>query len=486
MKHWQKFEPYLLKYGLAAIILFQILYPKFPLIGVTGTYVSVRLEDLLLAVITGVYLVWALGHRRELKVLGSTGIAIILFFCIGFLSTLTAILVIHTVVPHLGILHFLRRIEYLITFFIAATIIRKEKDLLFFVELIFWASVCVLLYGLGQKYLEFPVVSTQNIEFAKGLLLTLTPGARLNSTFAGHYDLAAFTVLTLPLFLALWLSPVNKYFKFLGFAGFLSNFWLLLASSSRISFPAYLVSILLLLLITRRFKLIPVLLVFSLTFMLSSTELASRYLRTIDVYLKPLSSLLNISHKPPTEPPYTLEEEEPEILPEVTSPPVAVLPGQPVSTPIPTPTRKPKIKHSITPTPPPPPVIVEERSTEIRLNAEWPRAVRAFKKHPLLGTGYSSITLATDNDYLRLLGEVGALGAFTFALVFISLAKQSLYLFKQKHQSATKILGFGLTAGLIGFLINATFIDVFEASKVAPLFWAMAGTLLALTQIEKS
>ena len=73
---------------------------------------------------------------------------------------------------------------------------------------------------------------------------------------------------------------------------------------------------------------------------------------------------------------------------------------------------------NITPTPPP---VFEDRSTNIRLNVEWPRAIRAFSKNPLLGTGYSSISLATDNDYLRALGEVGFLGFISFSLIFVKL-----------------------------------------------------------------
>ena len=39
--------------------------------------------------------------------------------------------------------------------------------------------------------------------------------------------------------------------------------------------------------------------------------------------------------------------------------------------------------------------IATQRSGEIRFKVEWPRALRAFAKNPLLGTGYSSVTLAT-------------------------------------------------------------------------------------------
>src|SRR3990167_10675400 len=51
--------------------------------------------------------------------------------------------------------------------------------------------------------------------------------------------------------------------------------------------------------------------------------------------------------------------------------------------------------------------VAEDRSFNIRLKAEWPRAIRAFLKNPVLGTGYSSVGLAVDNDYLRSLAESG-------------------------------------------------------------------------------
>ena len=118
------------------------------------------------------------------------------------------------------------------------------------------------------------------------------------------------------------------------------------------------------------------------------------------------------------------------------------LPNQPapstLTTPTPTtplPTLAPPIAGSTTPhlTPVPtivrhgvpghyPPVDVDAgvaRSGEIRFNVEWPRAITAFSKNPLLGTGPGSITLATDNDYLRSLGESGLLGFITFAFILL-------------------------------------------------------------------
>ncbi|EKD53160.1 MAG: hypothetical protein ACD_61C00127G0001, partial [uncultured bacterium] len=120
-------------------------------------------------------------------------------------------------------------------------------------------------------------------------------------------------------------------------------------------------------------------------------------------------------------------------------------------------------------------------STNIRLNVEWPRAMRAFYKNPFLGTGYSSITLATDNDYLRALGETGLLGLLSFLALLLGIGK---FLFAQlkKVSGIDKIIIVSALGIFISFLTTATFIDVFESSKIAILFWAFMGLAFSTKQ----
>ena len=124
----------------------------------------------------------------------------------------------------------------------------------------------------------------------------------------------------------------------------------------------------------------------------------------------------------------------------------------------------------------------EDRSTSIRLNVEWPRALRALTKNPLLGTGYSSIGLATDNDYLRALGEIGVLGFAAFILI-LRRAGDVFYRAREKLNDLPDIeKGFvaGISGGFLGILINAVFIDLFEASKFATMFWLFVGLAVYL------
>ncbi|MCJ7804886.1 O-antigen ligase family protein, partial [Patescibacteria group bacterium] len=126
-----------------------------------------------------------------------------------------------------------------------------------------------------------------------------------------------------------------------------------------------------------------------------------------------------------------------------------------------------------------------EYSSGIRFNVEWPRSLRAFAKNPLLGTGYSSVTLATDNDYLRLLAETGLMGFVAFFLIFLEIGRRVLVFLKKAKPNLEKALVVGLAGGALGLLTNAFFIDVFESSKVAFIFWILMGSLVGMIKLNE-
>ncbi|MBU1000389.1 hypothetical protein KKE78_03280, partial [Patescibacteria group bacterium] len=106
-----------------ALFVFIPLYPKFPLVNVSGTFVAIRLEDLLIGLtvfLWGIHLVLSGNLRSLLK--DKLNLAILLFFFIGIVSTFSAIFLTHTAISHLSILHFLRRVEFMILLPVVASV----------------------------------------------------------------------------------------------------------------------------------------------------------------------------------------------------------------------------------------------------------------------------------------------------------------------------------------------------------------------------
>ncbi|OGM78846.1 hypothetical protein A2197_01290, partial [Candidatus Woesebacteria bacterium RIFOXYA1_FULL_48_16] len=394
----------------------------------TGTFVSVRLEDILIAFVLFILSVTRLSSLKNLFRLPVTR-AVILFLGIGFISSFSGIFLTKTASLNLGLLHAFRRVEYFSLFFVAYFALQKIKDLGLIIRIIILTSFLVSVYGLGQQFFNFPVVSTTNSEFSKGLALTLGAGARINSTFAGHYDLAAYLIF--PLLLIIAIFPLSRYRWLLAIVAFLA-FWTMLLSASRITFASFFMAAFLLILFIRRYTWMPLLVAAAVFGVLVSPQLRGRYLELI-------TNHLNFSWVAPVS--AQTGSKDVNSVPDALKPPAAP----------------------------------EDRSFNIRIKAEWPKALRAFYKNPVLGTGYSSVGLAVDNDYLRALAETGILGFLAFALIFIRFFKTSLPYILHPSPRLPDMFILAVTCSVVGLLINAVFIDVFAASKIAISTWAMVG-----------
>lgn len=437
----------LLKYLLAGIALAVPLYPKFPLFTLPGVGVSIRLEDFVILLADLVLVIVIAPKIKKLFALSVFRYALI-FLLIALVSMLSGILITKTVLPATGLLHWGRRLEYMSVFFVAYFAVKTREDLMFFMRLFMVVVLAAFMVGIGQKYLDWPVITTQNSEYAKGLALKYTPGGHLASTFAGHYDMASYMVMILPLLFGLlcskknYLDQVLKYKKriinkVIMLFAICSSFWLLIQAASRISIIAYFAGVVLIFIFIKRVKLIPIVIVLSIVFSLLSSNLIARYINIFDVakedligYVQDSFDRFLVVHA---------QDDYSQVL------------------------------------------ATEDRSTSIRLNVEWPRAIRALEKNPFLGTGYSSITLATDNDYLRMVGEIGVLGFISFwtllGHMFVSYVK---YLMQKKDLTIEKLYLYSMIAATVGIFISMIFIDILEASKFAITFWLIHGVAFAI------
>ncbi len=458
-------------YLLLALVVFIPLYPKLPLFGVGGTYVAVRVEDFFIF-LTGI--LWFILHFNDLGRYLKQPIyrAFLLFWSIGLLSLISAFTITYFVTPHLGILHWLRRVEYMSLFIFAATTIKSEAQVKIILKVFLTATIFIIFYGFGQQWLNFPVISTTNREFSKGLILFLSPEARVNSTFAGHYDLAAYLTVVLVILSSLFFLYKSIKSKILiAVVGFLS-FALLGMTAARASFAAVLAAIALGFWLNQKKLLIIVLFVLAVGTVAVIPELRHRLVATLTVnllggggpkYTVDDSMVLDPAKR-------LTEEERIKVLEQVVSTggfdmenisTVAsdIVPGEPINS----------------------TELGVYRSFGIRLDVEWPRALRAFYKNPFLGTGYSSLSIATDNDILRSLGEVGLLGTLALFLIFWILFK-SFWKFLRKSHGFERFYMVGIICSIFALLLTSLFIDLFEASKIATLMWFFLGVTWAMVR----
>lgn len=471
----QKFFSIFEKYSFWLVIFLLVfipLYPKFPLLEVGGTYVAIRVEDILIAFIV---FLWLVGNLPKLKsYLGQTIFQVfILFWLIGGLSLISAIFITHSITPGLGTLHWLRRVEYMSLFFVAATSINNLAQVRKMLAASLLALLIVIAYGFGQMWLNFPVISTTNSEFSKGLILYLTDNARVNSTFAGHYDLAVYLSMLLILISSLFFFYRNLFYKgviaCLGVLGFI----LLGFTAARISFVAALLGLTLSFWWNEKKILVVVLALMAVGLVGLVPDLRHRLVATITVNLMggggpkynppadQITIFTNLNKYPASSRAALREQALRESTQSASQSAMAVdtAPGEPIN----------------------PTELGVSRSWGIRLNVEWPRAINAFLKNPFLGTGYSSLTIATDNDYLRSLGEVGILGTTSLGLIFFVFIRR-MAAFLNYPRGYTRALAIGTLCLTITLLGSALFIDVLEASKIAEVFWLMSGIAWGVTQ----
>jgi len=424
----------LLKYLGAALFIFIPLYPKFPLFFLSNSTVAIRAEDFLLA-LSGLVLffIWFIKKTKLLKL--PLFIQIFVYIFVGLLSIVSAIFITQTVLPGIAIFHWVRRIEYLLGFFIIYQAVRENhKNAFFYTQVIIVSSLGVFLYAIAQIYMAAPVISTMNSEFSKGIALTLEAGVPISSTFGGHYDLAVYLVFVLCVLSGLFVRQERKLVKASLALLFIGLLWLLFQTGARFAALSGLIAIPTVLIFAHKIKLIPIFLALFILGAFSSPNLISRFGNILEVikarFDQTSFSLINSVYA---------------ATDELTS-----------------------VNQEVRP-------IQIDRSTSIRFDVEWPRALRSFYKNPFLGTGYSSISLATDNDYLRLLGETGILGFLAFVSILIAIVKHSLTKFAANPEYA------GI---LVTMLLGAIFLDVFEASKIAILFWMLSGLALGQKNIK--
>lgn len=495
-----KLDDSILEYLSFALLILIPLYPKIPVADILPGYlVRIRLDDFLVAFAFGIWIIWLIRGKVSLKG-NPLFIPIAIYILIGFISSLSAIFITKTVpleTQHVGklFLHFLRRIEYFSVFFIFFSSIKSLAQIKKYIYTTAIVLLFVSIYGFGQKYLYWPAFSTMNREFSKGIKLYLTEHARVLSTFGGHYDLAAYLMIVLTLFIPLVVIVKNLLHKILFLIISITGFWLLILTVSRTSFLAYLFSI------TFVFGLLAfkkgwlwglsrwfVVITVSLFIMFSFGDLSERFAHVVKLDSIKSTALKPLKKEPPKDPQaayldvVSLKSDTP---PSRTRPSDVIEDIPDFATNAATVVAVPRVYSQA--------AVQYDLSTGIRLDYTWPKAIEGFSRNPLLGSGYSTLTKehigdfteaeSTDNDFLRALGETGLLGFLTFFGILAFTLWYSISKFGKINDIFYATVVAGIISATVGLLVNAIYIDVFEASKVAYTYWILVAILLSTVKL---
>ena len=522
-KLWNFLKNNLLKIGIAFLLIFIPLYPKFPSVHISHTWVYIRLEDFFILFIVAMWLLQLVFKRVKLP--PKVWIPFSLYLIVGAFSLAFSLIVI---APHLAnffpsvaVLYYIRHIEYLFLFFVAFSTIKSKKDLRDYL-IIFSATIFGFsLYAFGQHfYLNlwhafpsffekfsycFPSFQTGNEEFAKGIPLCLPEGARTTSTFAGHYDLAAYLVLVIPILVAVSLSIKKRIHQVLVSALTLVSIMVLIFTASRVSFVAYLFGLTVMLILYNRKKLIIPFYVLSVVLLLIfSSSTAKRFMETFRFASVVTNNQGQVVGELPSDLKNKISKNILENIPTQNLPAGSGYFGLPQLN-APQKTDQAAVKSAlsiaeakrlklenggveistISGTFLIKKVIVYDISFTTRFQAEWPNAWNAMLRNPLLGSGFATITLAADNNYLRILGETGLLGMAAFLSIFFILALVLKQVLPTVTDNLSKAYMLGIAGGVLGLFFNAVLIDVFEASKVAETLWILLGIAVGTAFLYK-
>ncbi len=269
-----------------ALLVFIPLYPKLPLVDIKNVWVYIRLEDF---VVLFVLLWWLISVvRSSLSLRTPLTLPILLFWLVGAITTIHSILLVFpglaNVFPNVALLSYVRHIEYMSLFFIGYTGMKDKRHFSWYIVVLTITLCLVLLYGIGQKYFSFPAFLTMNEEFAKGVPIQLSALSRVSSTFGGHYDLAAYIVLVLPIMVSLMFGYKNIVLRILFLLITAIGLVVLFMTVSRISLFALLISLGVVIFSHRKKLLmvsIPMLLIAVGVLFVASPSLLARYGNTV-------------------------------------------------------------------------------------------------------------------------------------------------------------------------------------------------------------
>jgi len=124
-----------------------------------------------------------------------------------------------------------------------------------------------------------------------------------------------------------------------------------------------------------------------------------------------------------------------------------------------------------------------DESAAARIDS-WKYGLRKLTKAPLLGYGVGSAVPIVDNQYVRVLIEVGLVGFIAFTWILLVLFRSAMLVLRQfREDNFAMGLTCGFIAGFVGLLFHCFSAETFIVIRIMEPFWFLTAIVMALPEL---
>jgi hypothetical protein len=403
---------------LAALLVLP-LYPKIGLLEVPNTYIPVRIDDLVIAVVGAVWLVSLAAERRRPEMPRWITIGVAAWIGAGFIGLLVGVFAFKTVAPFTALGFWAKPVEYVLLGAVAFDLVRTGRvSLSLVIRVALVAAGIVIGYGLLER-----------VGIVPHLPGIVPPPGVVTSTFGDLHELAGYVGIVALLLAAIAHRAPRRAYKWLAVAGVVSCGAIMYFTAVRTEYLA--LGMCLAVLATWRPARSPAIVgLIAMAVLFASPVIVTQ----VDAIL---TQVLGTS----------------------------VLPAEPD---VNVTTRYTDATFSY--------------SWNERFNVKWPAFFASAMRDPIFGVGPSAATEAADGYYMRIFVEAGLVGlaAFLGLLAAIGLA---LWRGVRAAAATALARPVAIAVLLSTVFVTAVsvLIDTWIASRVMELYWPLLGASLAAT-----
>ena len=406
-----------IKAWLLLTLLLLPIYPKVGLIAVSGTYIPVRADDLLIGVLGLIWVAGLLAERRRPEVPGLIGNTAALWVAVTFVSLLVGAFALGSIGVLTGLAFWAKPIEYLLLGWVCYDVVRTQRvSIRALLAPVLAAAAIVIGYAIAEHFMLVPRLPGQGTQAGVPI-----------STIGDTHELAGYLGIVSLLLVALWHRATTTFSRAAVLLGLTLGIATIFYTGARSEFVV-LGLCLLGLLVWRPARLPAVVAIAAMAILFASPLVES---------MLPGSSQGGDSGTPGAP---ALDESD-----NVTDRFI----GSELAT-----------------------------SLKIRFEIKWRAFIEQTMRSPIVGLGPSAATEAADGYYMRSFVESGILGLLAF-LALVGTTFLSIWRTARNSEGLARAVAVAMVASTVFVALVSVLIDTWVASRVMELYWPLIGTALA-------